>query len=188
MVLRSGEGASQLYWQLAVCVRERIAAGRYAEGAQLPTEEELGRDFGGSRITVCAALDRLATAGLIPTSCVSHFAGSQVTRVDRLRLADGQPLACGRTYLPPHYGRLLGQATMEATTILRQLESGSGLPIVAGRYAIAAACAAGAGAVALAVADGAPVLLVHRRAPHDRGHAGVLPATPLPRRSRVLHH
>lgn len=59
------EGAPPLYWQLAERVRHQIAAGRYAVGAQLPTEAAFGREFGVSRITVRAALDRLAAEGLV---------------------------------------------------------------------------------------------------------------------------
>src|SRR4051812_8458495 len=59
------EKGAPRYWQLAERLRQQIADGRYPEGAQFPTEEALGREFGVSRITVRAALDRLATEGLL---------------------------------------------------------------------------------------------------------------------------
>jgi GntR family transcriptional regulator len=65
MVTRGNGAAPALYWQRAERVRGRIADGHYADGAQLPTEEALGREFGVSRITVRAALDRLAAEGLV---------------------------------------------------------------------------------------------------------------------------
>jgi GntR family transcriptional regulator len=213
MAMRTGGGEPALYWQLAERVRGRIADGRYADGAQLPTEEALGREFGVSRITVRAALDRLvaeglvrrergrgtfvaarpvaldlerftdfaedmAAAGFAPSSRVGHVGeepatpevaaqlgvapGTPIVRVDRLRLADDRPLAFDRTYLPLRFGRLLDRAALATTTILRRLEADCGIPVIAGRYAIAATLAAGEVAAALALAPGDPVLLVHR--------------------------
>lgn len=202
-----------LYWQIAEQLRHQIAEQRYREGAQLPTEEELSRMFGVSRITVRAALDRLAAEGLLrrergrgtfitaptvehdlgqltdfaedmatvgmrPSSQVTHFGeelstgpvakqlgltpGAVVTRVDRLRLADGQPLAFDRTYLPPRYGRLLDRAALATETVLRQLEAHYDVPIVGGRYTIEATAASGELSQVLDVAADAPLLLLHR--------------------------
>ena len=202
-----------LYWQLAERLRRQIAEGRYPEGSQLPTEAALGSEFEVSRITVRAALDRLAAegllrrargrgtfvaappiehdlgqltdfaedmaaAGLTPSSRVTHFAeepaspavaaqlglapGVAVTRVDRLRLADGQPLAFDRTWLPLRYGRVLERGALAAETILRQLEGRYGIPILGGRYTIEATAARGEVARVLGVAAGTPTLLLHR--------------------------
>jgi GntR family transcriptional regulator len=122
--------------------------------------------------------EELATTGLSPSSRVAHFGeepadpevaahlglapGTPVVRVDRLRLADDQPLAFDRTYLPLRYGRLLDRARLETVTIVHQLEADFGIPIIAGRYTITAAVADDDVAAALGLAPGAPVLLVHR--------------------------
>jgi GntR family transcriptional regulator len=213
MVTGLEERGAPRYWQLAERLRQQIAAGRYPEGAQFPTEEALGREFGVSRITVRAALDRLATEGLLrrergrgtfvaappiehdlgqltdfaedmaavglrPASRVTHFAeepvpeevavllgvapGTTITRIDRLRLADDEPLAFDRTYLPLRYGRLLDPEALATETILRQLETRYDIPILSGRYTVEATIASGEVGEALRIAPGAPVLLLHR--------------------------
>ncbi len=120
----------------------------------------------------------MAATGFVPSSRVTHFGeepataaiaaqlgiapDTTVVRVDRLRLADEQPLAFDRTYLPLRYGRLLDRAALPTVTILHQLEADFSIPILSGRYAIEAAKAEDAIADALALAHGDPVLLVHR--------------------------
>lgn len=54
-----------LHHQIYLVLADGIAAGRYAVGETLPTEEELGRLFSVSRITVRRAMGRLEDAGLI---------------------------------------------------------------------------------------------------------------------------
>ncbi|HYM70661.1 MAG TPA: GntR family transcriptional regulator [bacterium] len=54
-----------LYYQLESVLRDEIVAGRYAAGTLLPTEENLTRRFGVSRITVRRAMERLVSEGLI---------------------------------------------------------------------------------------------------------------------------
>jgi GntR family transcriptional regulator len=54
-----------LYYQVESVLRDEVAAGRYAAGAPLPTEEALVRRFNVSRITVRRALERLVQEGLI---------------------------------------------------------------------------------------------------------------------------
>ncbi|MGC8475229.1 MAG: FadR/GntR family transcriptional regulator [Acetobacteraceae bacterium] len=55
--------ADQLYGQ----VLQRIVAGQWAEGARLPSEQALCREFGVSRPTVREALMRLHADGLVST-------------------------------------------------------------------------------------------------------------------------
>ena len=53
------------YQQIVHSVREEIATGQYTQGQRLPSESDLGRAFGASRITVNRALRELQFAGLI---------------------------------------------------------------------------------------------------------------------------
>jgi len=58
-------GPIPLYHQLERAVIVRISGGHYAAGDALPSEQELGREFGVSRITVRKALDSLTAQGLV---------------------------------------------------------------------------------------------------------------------------
>ncbi|NBU24464.1 MAG: GntR family transcriptional regulator [Gammaproteobacteria bacterium] len=53
------------YHQVYVAVRAWVQDGSYGPGAQLPTEPELGRIFGVSRITVRKAIEELAREGWV---------------------------------------------------------------------------------------------------------------------------
>jgi len=54
-----------LYGQVAVLMRTRIERSEWSVGAQIPTVDELAREYGVARITVRQALDELAGQGLI---------------------------------------------------------------------------------------------------------------------------
>lgn len=54
-----------LYHQIYVLLREQILGGTYADNELVPTEQELTRRFGVSRITAKRALDELASEGLV---------------------------------------------------------------------------------------------------------------------------
>jgi GntR family transcriptional regulator len=54
-----------LYYQLENVLREKIASGAFAPGERLPTESELIKQYGDSRITVRQALGTLAEEGMI---------------------------------------------------------------------------------------------------------------------------
>ena len=54
-----------LWRQIATTLQERIGAGSYPPGRQLPTEEQLSRAFGVNRHTVRRALEELSRDGLI---------------------------------------------------------------------------------------------------------------------------
>lgn len=58
-------GPVSLYFQLHQHLVERIRAGEFGPGTPLPTEKELGDQYGVSRITVRRALDALADERLI---------------------------------------------------------------------------------------------------------------------------
>ena len=202
-----------LYQHVAASLRQDITRGAHRPGDRLPSESELCARFGVSRITVRAALDLLASegllsrrqgsgtfvsnapiphdlirltdfvedmaaAGLCPTSQVLHFAsepvdeapahelglprGTSVIRLDRLRLADEQPVAFDTTYFPLRYGRLLDPERLASETIYRQLEEVYGIPIISGDFVIAASAASAALASQLAVEPGAPLLVIRR--------------------------
>jgi GntR family transcriptional regulator len=53
------------YAQLADLLRQRIARGVWAQGEQLPTLEELVREFEVARVTVRQAVNLLARDGLL---------------------------------------------------------------------------------------------------------------------------
>lgn len=63
--MKLAAGPIPLYHQLEQDLAARIVAGEFAEGQVLPTEEQICRDYGVSRITVRKALDTLMSQGLI---------------------------------------------------------------------------------------------------------------------------
>lgn len=54
-----------LYHQILLVLRERVEQGYYSEDGLLPSEQELSREFGVSRITVSRSIRELAEAGLV---------------------------------------------------------------------------------------------------------------------------
>lgn len=54
-----------LYHQILLVLRERVEQGYYSEDGLLPSEQELSREFGVSRITVSRSIRELAAAGLV---------------------------------------------------------------------------------------------------------------------------
>lgn len=61
----STTGLGQLTARVRQVLADRIARGEFAPGEQLPTERELGDQFGVSRVTVRRALASLAREGLV---------------------------------------------------------------------------------------------------------------------------
>jgi GntR family transcriptional regulator len=65
MIMLRREGPLPLYYQLKTVLLREIKGGRWQPDAQLPTESELARRFGVSKITVRQALRELVGDGLI---------------------------------------------------------------------------------------------------------------------------
>lgn len=63
-LVRRHDGVA-LWRQIATTLQERIGAGTYPPGKQLPTEGELSRRFAVNRHTVRRALEELSRGGLI---------------------------------------------------------------------------------------------------------------------------
>jgi GntR family transcriptional regulator len=95
--------------------------------------------------------------------------GTPIVRVERVRLAAGQPLAFDRTFLSLRYGRLLDRAALATETIRQQLAARDGAAIRRGRFQIEALNAPTDLAARLGVAPGAALLLLHRTSFADDG-------------------
>ena len=61
----SKESPTPLYFQLYKLLRNCILDGTFEHGMRLPTEKQLSREFGISRITAKRSLDELAEEGLV---------------------------------------------------------------------------------------------------------------------------
>lgn len=211
-----------LYRRIYNDLRSRIASGEYKTGDRIPSELELSRSYGVSRITSRQALDLLCAEGLVirrqgmgsfvaqervsqpllrltdfvedmtqagvhaesrvlrfemepaPDAVASVLAlptDGTVYRLDRLRMADGVPIAVDWTWLPPQFGKLLAGEDLANTTIYRVLENEYGIPIVSGEYTIEACVADEGQADLLGVEDGAPLLLFGRTSLTSAGKA-----------------
>ena len=210
---RLNAGPTPLYHQLKQALRDEIERGAYKPGDRLPSEPELIRQYGISRITVRQALDELESEGLIvrrhgkgtyvaerrieqelvrltdfmedtqqagqkPSSRVLAFVheaatpavakalqikeGTEVVRVDRLRLADGRPMAFDSTWLPLRFGALLAEMDLTQETIYHILETRYAIPVLSGAFFITAASARHQQASLLDILPGAALLLIQR--------------------------
>jgi len=212
-----------LYRRIYSDLKAKIEGGDYAPGDRLPSELELTRKYGVSRITSRQALDLLcsegllirrqgmgsfvapprvsqriirltdfvedmAAAGLNATSTVLRLIqepippdmgvllglreDAMVTRLDRLRLADGTPMALDWTWLPPAFGKLIQGEDLARRTIYSILETDYGIPVLWGEYTIGACVAGDEQAGFLNIEPGDP-LLVFRRTSYSTGHKPV---------------
>ncbi len=66
--LTNNESPLPLYHRLYVILKEQIMDGNYVPGTNLPSEAELTKQYGVSRITAKRALDELAIDGLVQRS------------------------------------------------------------------------------------------------------------------------
>ena len=126
------------YQQIAEDLRNRLAAGEFADGGVLPSEAELSEGYSASRVTVRRSLELLRAEGLVESrQGFGWSVSAEPLRADLSRLAtiDAQLAAAGRTSerrivgfgfveAPPRVRDLLGDRTvLEAVRV--QLADGS---------------------------------------------------------------
>lgn len=152
---------------------EGLVVRRHGKGtfvAERPIPHELVRltDF----------VEDMELAGLAPSSRVLNFTRepastavalalvlpveTEVVRIDRLRLADDNPIAYDTTWLPLRYGALLKESELSAETIYHVLEARYGIPVEQGVFSFTAAVADASLAQALQVELGTALLVIER--------------------------
>ena len=88
--------------------------------------------------------------------------GKTVSRLDRLRLGNGEPVAFDSTWLPLFYGQLLDGFDLSSDTIYRIMEEEHGIPVLRGRYRLDAVNASAALAAQLQVVINKSLFLIER--------------------------
>ncbi len=88
--------------------------------------------------------------------------GNKVMQIDRLRLADGNPVAFDSTWLPILYGQLLSKEKLENSTIYKILEEEYDIQVIRGTYRFSADIADESLADELGIDVGAPLLTIER--------------------------
>lgn len=88
--------------------------------------------------------------------------GKTVSRLDRLRLGNGDPIAFDSTWLPVFYGQLLDGFDLSKDTIYRIMEEEHGIPILRGNYRLDAVNADAALASHLQIVLNKAVFLIER--------------------------
>lgn len=147
-------------------------------------------------------VEDMAAAGLRPASRVTHLGeecvpneisselelapGTPVVRLDRLRLADGTPIAFDITYLPLRYGRLLDQEALTSETIYHQFETQYHIPVVSGSFFIEAGKASHELAELLEVERGHALLIISRTS-YTEGRSPIYYQTRYYRADRVRY-
>jgi GntR family transcriptional regulator len=98
--------------------------------------------------------------------------GSPVVRIQRVRLADGNPLSFDETYLPKELGRKITTNNLETNPIFSLLEQKYNTPLIEAEYRLEASCADAAVATALNIDTGSPIFLIERTS-YSIGHRPV---------------
>jgi len=182
----SADAGFPLYQQVRAILLNQIDSGEFHPGDRLPTEEELARQFGTSRITIRQALDTLAAEDLLirkPRAGTYLKQAPTRTRIDDERrfvgIADivatlprrgGHVLRHGITRPPAIVGRTLGiPPGSETPFFVKILDDKAGPRAAVKRYVTTAFAAALTKAVrdaadfdaALACEIGRPLILGH---------------------------
>lgn len=119
-----------------------------------------------------AALGRTATARVLRIEVVPAGAGvareleldagTWVTHIERVRLADGQPISLDDTYLPPDVGQRIAADDLARQPVFELLEQKYDVPLVEATYRLSAAKADPHTAAELRVEPGDPVFRIER--------------------------
>jgi GntR family transcriptional regulator len=89
-------------------------------------------------------------------------AGSLVVRIQRVRLADGEPVSFDETYLPREIGAKIITNDLEVEPIFALLEQKYDMPLVEAEYRLEAVTAEAPVAEALGIETGSPLFLIER--------------------------
>src|SRR5215469_10073155 len=89
-------------------------------------------------------------------------AGTQVVRIQRVRLADNSPLSFDETYLPREIGERILENDLETEPIFSLLEHKYDTPLVEAEYRLEAVSADTTVAAALGIDEGSPIFLIER--------------------------
>ena len=88
--------------------------------------------------------------------------GARVTYIERIRLAEGQPLSFDVTYLPIDIGERIASENLQVNPVFSLLEDKYGIKLAEAEYAIEASLASSTVARHLRMRAGAPILLIER--------------------------
>ncbi|CAL9377391.1 HTH-type transcriptional repressor NagR [Streptomyces sp. enrichment culture] len=123
----------------------------------------------GQRPATKVLVDTVVPAGAEIAAALGVPEGGDVRRVERLRLAHGEPMAYLCNFLPP--GLLdLDTGQLEATGLYRLMRA-AGITLHSARQSIGARAATAAEAERLGEAEGAPLLTMQRTTFDDTGRA-----------------
>lgn len=149
-----------------VLTRER---GRGSYLRQTPIEQPLGamyslhravteRGYRSRSLVRCLRLDHDDSAA----GALGLPAGASLVHVERLRLADDEPMALDESWLPAGVGRPLLEVDLSATSLYRALAERTGLRVTSGEERIRPAMPTPAQRDLLGMARGQPVLALER--------------------------
>ncbi|MEU7382982.1 MULTISPECIES: GntR family transcriptional regulator [unclassified Streptomyces] len=123
----------------------------------------------GQRPSTTVLVNTVVPASAEVAAALAVAEGEEVHRIERLRLAHGEPMAYLTNYLPS--GLLdLDTAQLEATGLYRLMRA-AGITLHSARQCIGARAAGPAEAERLAEAEGAPLLTMQRTTFDDTGRA-----------------
>ncbi|HLU01523.1 MAG TPA: GntR family transcriptional regulator [Advenella sp.] len=105
---------------------------------------------------------RIVTADEKTARALQLTPGTQVYRIERVRLADGIPMSFDETYLPLEIGDKVVSNNLDVEPIFDLLENKYALPLVEASYQLEAVVADRHVAQALHIAVGAPIFLIER--------------------------
>lgn len=122
----------------------------------------------------CQPSARLLGKQVVPASdsVARHLAlpsGILVVRIQRLRLADHQPLSFDETYLPREIGEQIIENDLQTEPIFSLLERKYNTPLLEAEYRLEAVSADATVARALGIGVGSPIFLIERTS-YTTGH------------------
>lgn len=102
----------------------------------------------------------VATARVAERLCLTK--GTRVTRIERVRLADGVPLSFDETYLPVAIGKQILRNDLRVKPIFSLLEEKYGIPLVEAQYKLESVVASAVVAWALEIKRNTPIFQIER--------------------------